>query len=287
MISFIPYYLISKSNWSAPTPSEAINELSMNGFDGVEWMMGYHFDSNAELNRIVSQTRKKGLKVSNIMCWEDFVTSNTKKRSKRINEICNYIELAGKLSIPIVNTFTGPISWRKDHETLGEDISESNAWSSVVDSFSRVVESAEKNEVTVTLEAVFGMLVHDYYTMKEFLGYFKSKNIGVNLDPSHLALYGNDPAWAISKLGNKVRHVHVKDVAGRPGVFGVDFSFPFLGEGIVKWDSFFEALKEIGYSGFLSLEFENDIYLKNVCDGDWRIAAKEAKRRLNKLLMAV
>ncbi|HYB02928.1 MAG TPA: sugar phosphate isomerase/epimerase, partial [Nitrososphaerales archaeon] len=110
------------------------------------------------------------------------------------------------------------------------------------------------------------------------------KNLAVNLDPSHLVLYGNDPAWAVSRLGNRVKHVHVKDAIGRPGILGEDFAFPFLGEGMVDWRAFFAALRKVDYSGYLSLEFENDVYLNNVCDGDWKVAAREAKIRLHKFL---
>ena len=154
----------------------------------------------------------------------------------------------------------------------------------VLDAFSKIVEAAERHDVIVTVEAVFGMLVHDYYTMRELLEHFESKNLAVNLDPSHLVLYGNDPAWAISRLGNRVKHVHVKDAIGRPGILGEDFAFPFLGEGMVDWRDFFAALRKVEYSGYLSLEFENDVYLNNVCDGDWKVAAREAKNRLQKFL---
>jgi sugar phosphate isomerase/epimerase len=276
--------MMSAGKWAAPEPEEAIRVLRENGYDGVEWMLGHHFRSPRELESIVKETRASGLEVSNIMCWEDYVSSEKKVREKRVGEILKYVEAAGRLSVPVVNTFTGPMTWNPDHEELGRDISEGRAWSLVVDSFSQIVEAAEKNNVTVTLEAVFGMIVRDYYTMKEFLGYFDSERLSVNLDPSHLALYGNDPAWAVSKFGRKIRHVHVKDVIGSPGNFGKDFTFPFLGEGAVDWKRFFQALNEAGYSGFLSLEFENDAYLNNVCDGDWKIAAKESKSRLAKLM---
>jgi sugar phosphate isomerase/epimerase len=83
-----------------------------------------------------------------------------------------------------------------------------------------------------------------------------------------------------------VRHVHVKDAFGRPGVFGETFTFPFLGEGMVDWKAFFVALLETGYSGFLSVEFENDIYLNNVCDGDWAEAAVQLRERIDKFLPA-
>ncbi|MDA4111543.1 MAG: sugar phosphate isomerase/epimerase [Thaumarchaeota archaeon] len=284
-VSFIPYYMKARLEWSAPKTDDAIQILSKEGFDGVEWMLGHHFNNPADLERLVSRTRKGGLEVSNIMCWQDLVTSNSKNRSNRTKLIVDFLEAAGKLSIPILNVFTGPMTWLYDHQKIGRDISEEKAWSVIVDSFSKIVESAEKNSVIVTVEAVFGMLVHDYYTMREFLSHFESEFLAVNLDPSHLALYGNDPAWAVSRFGRKIRHVHVKDSIGRAGVFGEDFAFPFLGEGAVDWKAFFGALRSVNYSGYLSLEFENDVYLNNVCDGDWAVAASESKKRLSKLLM--
>jgi sugar phosphate isomerase/epimerase len=128
------------------------------------------------------------------------------------------------------------------------------------------------------------MLVHDYYTVKEFLSYFDSKYLGVNLDPSHFVVYGNDPVWAAKMLGKKVRHVHVKDAFGKPGGLGETFIFPFLGEGVVDWRRFFAALRDSGYGGYLSLEFENDSYLNNVCDGKWSQAAIALKERVEKFL---
>jgi sugar phosphate isomerase/epimerase len=283
-ISFIPYYMNGKLQWTSPKTEEAIRVLSEEKYDGVEWMLGYHFNSPAELRDLAKKTREKGLEVSNIMCWQDLVVSDETKRSSRVKTLESFVSAAGELFIPVMNVFTGPQSWAPTFERIGRDLSEERAWSVVLDSFSKIVEAAERNDVVVTVEAVFGMLVHDYYTMRELLEHFESKNLAVNLDPSHLVLYGNDPAWAISRLGDRVQHVHVKDAIGRPGILGEDFAFPFLGEGMVDWRSFFDALKKVEYSGYLSLEFENDVYLNNVCDGDWRVAARESKKRLEKFL---
>ncbi len=285
-VSFIPYYMDSKLHWTSARPDEAIRVLSKEGYDAVEWMLGYHFNSPEGLGEIVQKSREVNLDVSNIMCWQDLVTSSESERKKRIETLKTFISAAGELSIPVMNVFTGPMSWAAAYERIGTDISEEQAWRVVLEAFSQIVEAAERNDVVVTVEAVFGMLVHDYYTMKELLEHFDSRNLAVNLDPSHLALYGNDPAWAVGRLGSRIKHVHVKDAIGRPGVLGESFAFPFLGEGMVDWYAFFAALQKVEYSGYLSLEFENDVYLNNVCNGDWKIAAKEAKVRLAKFLEA-
>ncbi len=273
-----------KLHWNSPGTDEAIRVLSGEKYDGVEWMLGYHFKTVEELKALVEKTRKSKLEIPNIMCWQDLVTTDENLRSSRVKTLESFVSAAGELSIPVVNVFTGPMTWAQSFERVGRDISEEKAWNMIVDSFSKIVEAAERNDIVVTVEAVFGMLVHDYYTLRELLDHFESKNLGVNLDPSHLILYGNDPSWAVSRLGSRIRHVHVKDAVGRAGSFGEDFVFPFIGEGAVDWPTFLGSLKKVGYSGYLSLEFENDSYLNNVCDGDWRIAARESKSRLIKFL---
>ncbi|HKM74861.1 MAG TPA: sugar phosphate isomerase/epimerase family protein [Candidatus Bathyarchaeia archaeon] len=283
-ISYIPYYMVSRMKWQAANPSEAIKVLAAAGYDGVEWMLHYHFNSTSELKRLVDETRGNHLQVSNIMCWEDLVTSNENSRTKSVATLKQYLSAAHEMAIPLMSVFTGPMTWIQNSAKIGDDISEEVAWAIVTDAFSEIVEAAEKNDVIVTVEAVFGMLAHDYYTMKEFLAYFDSKHLAVNLDPSHLALYGNDPSFAVRRFGKRIRHVHVKDSFGKPGTLGEDFEFPILGEGMVDWKRFFTCLREVDYEGYLSLEFENDTYLRNICNGDWTKVAIESKKRLHRFL---
>ena len=72
-----------------------------------------------------------------------------------------------------------------------------------------------------------------------------------------MALHYNTIPWTIHQLAERIFHCHVKDTAGVPGkVLGDTFLFPFLGEGRVDWSGFFSAMKQIGYQGCLSVEFE-------------------------------
>ena len=285
-LSFIPYYMTETAKWRSPPVDEAITVLKGAGYGGVEWMLGQHFRDAQELRSLVARTRAGGLVVSDVMCWQDLVTRDEAARRARVETLRTMLATAAELEVPLMNVFTGPMTWNQGAERLGRDISEGEAWRVVLDSLSAVLETAEELRIFVTVEPVFGMLVHDYYTVRELLGRLGSRYLGVNVDPSHFALYGNDLAWAVRMLGDRVRHVHVKDAFGRPGVFGETFSFPFLGEGVVDWPGFFGALRDVDYRGFLSLEFENDRYLNNVCDGDWARAAVELKARAEKLLPA-
>jgi sugar phosphate isomerase/epimerase len=104
---------------------------------------------------------------------------------------------------------------------------------------------------------------------------YESAALGLNFDPSHYALYGNDIPWAVRQWGSRIVHVHLKDCVGVPGGLpGETFTFPLLGEGTVPWPAFFAALDEVGYQGYLSVEFEAFTYYSAILRGDPAEAAR-------------
>jgi sugar phosphate isomerase/epimerase len=273
--AFIPYF--------TNDPKEAIDVLSRYGYAGVEWIGYLHFNTQDELKTLADLTRKNGLEVANIMCSSDLVVPDDTKRAERVKYTVDKIVAARYASIDKVNLFSGPAEWDPSAQKIGKDFKEGAAWKNLVESFTTIVDAAEKNDVTITFEAAFGMLVHDFYTLQEFLSYFNSKNLTVNMDPSHMILYGNDVGYAVRRLGKRIKHVHLKDAVGKPGIQNENFMFPMLGEGVTDWKDFFDALKEVGYDGFLSVEFEAENYLKNVWQGDWTKAAQASKEQLDRI----
>lgn len=273
--SFIPY-------WSNDC-EEVLKVLKNLGYEGVEWIGRLHFAEPSRLKEIAELTRSKGMEVANIMCSSDLVVPDDSKRSENVSNTIENIRAAADASIRKVNLFSGPAEWDPEATKIGRDFPEGSAWANLIDSMSKIVDVAEKNNVTITFEAAFGMLVHDYYTLQEFLRYFNSENLAVNMDPSHMVLYGNDVAYAIRKLGKRIKHVHAKDAVGKPPAPNDTFMFPQLGEGVTDWKGFFDALKEVGYDGYLSVEFEADNYLNNIWGGDWTKAAEASKAQLDRL----
>ena len=75
--------------------------------------------------------------------------------------------------------------------------------------------------------------------------------VGANLDTGNLAARGGDPVAAVRELGDRIVHVHFKDV---PAVESHDCVA--LGEGIVDVKGVVRELKAIGYDGWLSIEVE-------------------------------
>lgn len=81
-------------------------------------------------------------------------------------------------------------------------------------------------------------------------------NVGINLDPANLILYGKgNPVDSLYVFGKYVRGVHVKD-----GVYPTDGNNlgqeKPIGEGHVDFPLLLRRLKELGYTGPLTIECE-------------------------------
>jgi sugar phosphate isomerase/epimerase len=112
-------------------------------------------------------------------------------------------------------------------------------------------------------------------TLAKFLEDVGSQGMGVNLDPANLVMVvADDPVAAVHTLKKWIVHTHAKDgvqlkpcdpvkvygafadgnVEGLP--FGELFNEVPLGKGGVKWDAYLQALEQIGYKGYLTIERE-------------------------------
>lgn len=92
--------------------------------------------------------------------------------------------------------------------------------------------------------------------------------LGLEYDPSHLAWQEIDHLRAIREFGDRIHHVHAKDIVidrdllARVGVHGRGwwrFVIPGLGE--LDWGAIFGALREAGYRGDVAVEHEDREYL--------------------------
>ncbi|CDC12056.1 MAG: sugar phosphate isomerase/epimerase family protein [Oscillospiraceae bacterium] len=107
--------------------------------------------------------------------------------------------------------------------------------------------------------------------LKCFLDSLGSTGVGVNLDPANLVMVtGDDPAGAVYNLQKYIVHTHAKDgkqlyykdpeiiygLVKDSLVTGPSFLEVPLGEGQVPWEKYLNALEDIGYKGFLTIERE-------------------------------
>ena len=272
---------------SSMKPDEVLKTLSEIGYKAVEWSLD-HLDprkkSVEEIKRVVDLTKQYDMEVSEVVVQQDLVVLDENMRKKTTDFVLQCIQTFSEAGITTINLFTGPVPWdESDAPRIGKDITEGKAWDMVYEAFDIFVPQAEKFKMDLAVEGVFCMLCHDYYSLRNLIDHYDSGYLGVNLDPSHDVLAGNlDVGWIVKSWGNKIKHVHLKDAVGIE-VLG-KFIFPLLGEGNVDWTSFFKALEEIGYDGYLSVEFESFRYYEQILGSDVKKVAVLSLDNVRKLI---
>ena len=115
-------------------------------------------------------------------------------------------------------------------------------------------------------------IAYDYWTTKRTLQAIGHREaFGLNWDPSHMMWQDLDPVGFILDFADRIYHVDCKDTklsigGGRNGRLGSHLAWADLhrgwdfvstGHGDVPWEQCFRALTAIGYSGPISIEWED------------------------------
>jgi sugar phosphate isomerase/epimerase len=179
---------------------------------------------------------------------------------------------AAAFGVTQVNGFTGSPVWHLLYSFPPNDFDAiDRAYDEVAERFGPILDVFEQEGVRFGLEVHPTEIAYDFVTTRRTLDALGNRaSFGINLDPSHFAHQFLDPAAFAAEFADRIYHVHVKDskrrLDGRRSILashlqfgdrdrGWDFVSP--GHGDVDFDELFRALNEIGYSGPLSVEWED------------------------------
>lgn len=197
------------------------------------------------------------------------------------------VQLASKLNIPVVNTFSGcpgdhenakypnwPVSpWPNEYQEILK-------WQwdeKVIPYWKEKAAFAEKHNVKIGLELHGGFSVHTPSTLLR-LRKECGPAIGANLDPSHMWWQGIDPIESIKILGreNAIHHFHAKDTImdqTNVNINGLTDMTPYsdiqnrawyfrtvgFGHDSKVWADIISTLRLYGYDYVVSIEHEDGL----------------------------
>lgn len=173
----------------------------------------------------------------------------------------------------VVNGFTGSKIW---HSIYAFPPTSQDYWQAGFndfgDRFMPILDEFEKVNVNFGLEVHPTEIAFDIVSSERAIEAVRGhKRFGFNYDPSHLGYQGVDFVKFIYTFKDRMYHVHMKDAwwdkgDGSVGVFGGHttfadprrfWDFRSLGHGDVDFEGIICALNDIGYSGPLSVEWED------------------------------
>jgi sugar phosphate isomerase/epimerase len=249
----------SSNAFKKNTLEESIEAIADIGYGAIELMADLHhaypptFDSQrrAQANAILEN---RNLVVSNINAFTHFVDGDTYHptwieddkdlREKRIAHTLNCIDLAKDFG-------ARTISLQPGGPLIGTKLSRDAAAERFAEGLSRCLDRAKQNNVSLAIEPEPGLFIQTSREYLEFKDRFfaKEDNIQMNCDIGHLFCVGDDPAKVIRDLAAHVAHVHVEDI-GKNRVH----QHLTPGKGVIDFKGIFDALKDIGYQGWATVE---------------------------------
>lgn len=202
--------------------------------------------------------------------WGDGDAEGVRQRCAQ--DVAATAEAARQMGVKVVNGFTGSPIWHMIYRfppTSDEMIDAGyrefgDRWNPILDAFDRA-------GVKYALEAHPSEIAYDVPTAQKTLAAINNRpTFGFNFDPSHFVHQLFDPVYFIESFPDRIFHVHVKDskvrLNGRTSILGSHLQFgdsrrgwDFVspGRGDVNLESIIRILNRIGYTGPLSVEWED------------------------------
>jgi len=204
--------------------------------------------------------------------WGDGDRNPDGVNQRAIEEMKQTARAAQRLGVEVVNGFTGSSIWHLlySYPPIPPGMIEggfrllAERWNPILDVFAEC-------GVKFALEVHPTEIAFDLVTAERALDALDGRpEFGFNFDPSHLHWQGVNPVEFIRRFGDRIFHVHMKDAIvkldGRTGILSshLDFGHPqrgwdfrSLGRGSVNFEEIIRALNDVGYTGPLSVEWED------------------------------
>jgi sugar phosphate isomerase/epimerase len=223
-----------------------------------------------DARRINDLLAAKGVEISGLGYYPNPLAPDEAEAQVYIDHIKKVIQAAALLGVNQMNTFIGR-DWTRSVE---------DNWPRFLEVWPPLVQFAEAQGVRIGIENCPMFFTGDEWPGGKNLAYapaiwrrmfeaIPSPNLGLNYDPSHLAWLMIDYLKPLWEFGERIYHVHAKDVRldrhhlDEVGILATPLEFhtpklPGLGE--IDWGRFFSVLSDVGYEGPVCIEVEDRAY---------------------------
>jgi sugar phosphate isomerase/epimerase len=230
------------------------------------WALGAHLVGQAVCDPI--DARHNGVLPPEV--WGDGDPEGV--RTRAAERMKDTARAAARFGVQVVTGFTGSAIWHMLYSFPPNDWAEvQRGYEDFAERWGAIIDVFDAEGVRFALEVHPTEIAYDFVTTRKALAAIdRREGFGINLDPSHFIPQFLDPAAFAAEFADRVYNVHVKDsqvtLDGRRSILGshLDFGEPergwtFVspGHGDVDFEALFRVLNRIGYSGPLSVEWED------------------------------
>lgn len=224
---------------------EVIQRLARIGYDGIEIGAAAPHAYPDYLTRDAIKSVRQALEDNGIACSSmlpapgggagfNVASANPLERAAAVDQYKKVADLCREWGAPTLVYVAG---W----QIFGT--SRKDAWSWTCESLNEISEFASDLTIAVEPTSSDSNLIDSCDDVIELMDQLNKPNIGAMFDTFH-TLYRNEvPTDYVCRLGKRLKHIHFAEVDREPP-----------GSGVVDYVSLIQALRDVGYDGYLAME---------------------------------
>ncbi len=258
-------------------PDLAIEQIGGMGFEGIELILTGRAEITAYwTDATISKIRKRldhyKLQVPQFALFqpvvEELTSTSPDERAKALDRFEAGCRIAAKLGAPIVNIVApwprelkGPGSYLpryydvsdakpgvKFHIDIAPGYDWEQLWSTFVETVHGCLHRAKAHGLRFSIENHTHTMMPESSAFLRLWDAIRDPALGINLDIGWIALEREYPPVSIHKTGKHLMNAHARDIDG------LMRQFVHFGQGVMDFKAIAEALKAVGFQGFISLE---------------------------------
>ncbi|MDQ5876533.1 MAG: sugar phosphate isomerase/epimerase [Thermoproteota archaeon] len=259
---------------------DSIREIAKLGYRGVEILCDIphayppHFKED-HIRSFKKTLASSNIQISNLNAFTLFAIGDTyhpswiddnRRREIRIQHTIECIRLAKKIGAKHLSTEPGgpvkmlassssssspsPAPPQEQPQQRQQPLDVDRLEEIFLDGLARVAQISEEEDVKVLIEPEPGLLIENSRQFKKLMTkILNPKYVRLNFDIGHFYCVNEDPAKVVLELSDYIEHFHLADIAQTR-----IHNHLIPGRGSIDFRSVFDAMDDIGYRGFVTVE---------------------------------
>jgi sugar phosphate isomerase/epimerase len=258
-------------------PGPAIDLIGSLGFDGIEMIVTAQGDlktfwTDERVDGYKKQLELNKLQVSQFVLFqpvvEDLSSTNPSERERALDLFAAGCRVGQRLNARMINIVApwarelhGPDDYlprfyelpkpkpgQKFHIEIDPGFDFDRVWAQYVQTTKACVERAKAHNLRFSIEQHTHTLVPEAASFRRLWDEIRDPALGYNLDAGWTLLQREYPPVAIYKVKQQLFNLHMRDIDGTMR------QFPHVGEGVMDFKAIVDALKQIRFDGYASIE---------------------------------
>lgn len=247
------------NSWGDKSPAWCAERVAQYGYDGVDFIFGHllqgpkdgYTDQLAEVRR---SAEGAGIDVGYVASHSTFVSPREFDRERGIETFKQALDAAAALGAKSACTLIGDGYYDPPLNVL---LPRKEAWRQCREAIGEVASYADGLGLNVSIELLQGTILNRVELIERMFDEVGASNLRLTMDTGAFYVAVKpfmNVAEAIKRLSQHIDIVQIKDEVGLPTI--VDTNHIWFGGGLVDFRETYEALAEIGFDGYVSVEWE-------------------------------